>query len=402
MTAPNDGTLRLRSKWALVPGGELARDVSVEIERDRILGVSKARASDEDLGDVLVAPGLVNAHTHLELSGMPQVSSSGGFARWALWLGVRRALSGRGALARSAGAALDSLMREGVTCIGELATVGAALEPIAARGLSGVWYRELIDPRPSHARDAVRRALSRSVREAARSGLRAGLFPHAPYSTSAALNRQASMAACAAHLGFATHVSETPDEMELFDSGSGSLVGMRRMLGMGRSRAQGVTPIEWLARAGALRPGACLVHATHATAEDVEIIRAHGASVVVCPSSADHLSGGPVDVARLLREGVAVGIGTDSPASGGLPSLRREMTRLATFQPGLPPSDIWRMATECGAQALGMGNTSGRLAAGALADIVAVEVPDDGDPLGSALHAGESRLVIHRGVRFRL
>ena len=139
-------TVKLRSRWAFLPGGEVGEDVAVDCAAGRIVRVGRPRGGETDLGDRLLLPGMVNAHVHLELSGFPALSTDGGFARWALRVGVRRARTDRAELASAAARAVDALVAEGVSCIGEVATSGAAAEALAERPVCGVWYQEMIDP----------------------------------------------------------------------------------------------------------------------------------------------------------------------------------------------------------------------------------------------------------------
>jgi cytosine/adenosine deaminase-related metal-dependent hydrolase len=385
--------LSVKARWALLPGAILAENTALDSAGGVITRVGRPRGGERDLGDVLLTPGLVDAHVHLELSALRPGRASGGFTRWALGLAVRRALSSRAALAEAAAEALEALSAEGVTCVGELTTTGASLRALAARGMAGTWYREMIDVRPTGGRERVRKTAARSEAEARRAGLKPGLFPHAPYSVSAGLCASAARVARASGLAFAIHAAEHRDEMDLFLRGRGPLRHLRRLLGAERIGREGrVSPVEWLDRVGALFEGATIVHATYASERDVGLMRRRGASVVVCPRSATYLEGGPVDVQRLLRAGITVGIGTDSPVSGGTPSLREDMRALEAR--GVSPREILRAATESGAAALGLAGTTGSLVPGARADLSAFDVGVSGDPLACAVSDARSRTVM--------
>jgi 5-methylthioadenosine/S-adenosylhomocysteine deaminase len=391
--------VRFRAKWIFLPGGRVRENAAVEVVGARIGRVDDVRGGEHDLGEVLLTPGMVDAHVHLELSGFSALSSEGGFATWAGRLALNRMLRTTRTLARAAHAGLVKLADEGVTCVGELATVGAAREALRALGMAGVWYREIISPRASRAVHALRAALVRVRREAHDVRLTPGLFPHAPYSASFSLVRRAARRARSAAMPLAVHASETREEVRLFREGAGPLRRARRALGGNAAvNARGITPIEWLDRAGALYPGSSVVHATHATPADIERMAARGNAVVVCPRSALHLQGTCAEVPRLLASGVPVGIGTDSPASGGTPSLREEMRVLARVWQGIAPAEILRAATEGGAQALGLSSSCGALRPRARADLAAFEVRDAAEPVASAVMAGRSWTVMRAGT----
>jgi formimidoylglutamate deiminase len=77
----------------------------------------------------------------------------------------------------------------------------------------------------------------------------------------------------------------------------------------------GLRPIEWLCRN--LRPDARwqLVHATHATAPEIDAVAASGAGIVVCPSTEANLGDGVVDLSGWLDAGVPLALGSDSQVS---------------------------------------------------------------------------------------
>jgi cytosine/adenosine deaminase-related metal-dependent hydrolase len=337
----------------------------------------------------------VNAHTHLELSGFDALPARGGFPRWALRVGLKRALSSSADLARAAAGALDDLMAEGVSCVGEVATVGASAPALAQRDVCGVWYQEAIDPSWRTSRSTLRRATTAMALGGQTTGLTHGLFPHAPYSVSGALFAASAQIPT---VSLATHVSETRWETGLFAGGSG-LAGVidRILFGRRLQRSRARSPVSWLAGTGFLGPRTALIHATHVDEADVELIRRCGARVVVCPRSSTYFREGPVDVARLLAAGITVGIGTDSPASAGGPSIREELRTLARRQPGLSPRELLLMATEGGAAALGRSGCSGVLAVGARADVTLIDVPDSRRPLSSVLSDAPSRLLLLAG-----
>jgi cytosine/adenosine deaminase-related metal-dependent hydrolase len=384
-----------RAAWALLPGGVISPGIAVETAGGVITRVGPARGTEEDLGRVLLLPGLVNAHVHLELSGFSAIPAAGSFPVWGLNLGIRRSLAGMRRLAEGARSGVDRLLAEGVTCVGELATVGAASDALRRRALSGVWFREMIRPRAAHAARELLGARVASARERQGTRLREGLFPHATYSCSALLHRAAAECARACGLRYATHAGETRWETALFDRPTERVVGFERFLSVRRPhRSRGMTPVAWLAAAGALTGCTTLVHAAHMDDADVRAVGQSGAAVVVCPRSSIHFGETPADVRRLLDAGVTVALGTDSPASGGSPSLRAEMRSLAELQPGLGAAVILRMATEYGARALGLEGACGALAPGARADLATIDLDGDrGDPAAAILRCAPSRTV---------
>jgi formimidoylglutamate deiminase len=76
--------------------------------------------------------------------------------------------------------------------------------------------------------------------------------------------------------------------------------------------ATGLRPIEWLAREGLLDHHWQLVHATHASPEEIEAVARSGAGVVLCPTTEASLGDGIPDLPRWLAAAVPLSIGSDS------------------------------------------------------------------------------------------
>ena len=77
---------RYRAAWVVPVAGRPIRDAWVAVERGRIVAIGRDHdpsTPENDLGDVVLLPGLVNAHTHLELSYLrEQVPPADTFVAW--------------------------------------------------------------------------------------------------------------------------------------------------------------------------------------------------------------------------------------------------------------------------------------------------------------------------------
>jgi formiminoglutamate deiminase len=140
-------------------------------------------------------------------------------------------------------------------------------------------------------------------------------------------------------------------------------------------RAHGTTPILLLERAGAVEPGFCGVHATHARAEELVLMGAVGAAVCLCPTTERDLGDGAAPVRLLAEHGVGLCLGTDSHAMVDLFEEARAVEldeRLVSGRRAvLPPDRLLHAATAQGAAALGWADV-GALAPGRRADAVTV------------------------------
>jgi 5-methylthioadenosine/S-adenosylhomocysteine deaminase len=123
-------------------------------------------------------------------------------------------------------------------------------------------------------------------------------------------------------------------------------------------------------------------------ADDPATLRDAGVRVAHCPRSNEYLLTGTAPLAAMREAGVVVGLGTDSPASGGDYDVRAEARACARVHGGAIAADeLLRMATLGGAEVLGLADEVGTLAPGRRADLVALRpaAPAGGDPAATAL-----------------
>jgi cytosine/adenosine deaminase-related metal-dependent hydrolase len=344
----------LASRWIIPASGAPINGGWLRIQGGRIveLGRGEAPRDADDLGDVALLPGLINAHTHLEFSDCAAPIGQTGVGLWD-WVGQVVAARSR------------------TTPQAKQAAIGAGWRELREAGTSLAC--EISTPPSDYPRDAGLPELMTFAEvlglSAERSGERleaaarhctsqphGGVSPHAPYSTS--LDAIAScIALCRRHgRALAMHVAESPAERELLCSGGGPLAEMLRKLGAWREgqfpwgRDPFVTLIDRLAAA----PRVLLIHGNDLQPQEIDRLAAHrNVSLVFCPRT-HHFFGHyrhPVD--RLLAAGVRVALGTDSRASNPDLDLWREVQFLLRHRPDLPPREILQMATIHGAEAVG-------------------------------------------------
>jgi cytosine/adenosine deaminase-related metal-dependent hydrolase len=365
----------------------------LEIAGNRISDVGHGRppAGAEDLGDVALLPGLVNAHTHLELSWLAgRIAPAGSMAEWIRDL-IRQRVAGAGgsegeraAVVHSAAAAMAAT---GTVLAGDISnTLGSAPAMIAA-GLGGVIFHELLGFNVADPVGMVREAWERvrrvaGVRPGSDPALRGsdpGLTPsvvaHAPYSTAPALFREIARRHQGAPLS--VHLGESPEEVEFLRTGRGPFRDLLEELGAWQPAWQppACDPVEYLQRLGYLQRGLLAVHAVHVTDDGLARLRAAGAIVVTCPRSNSHVGAGLPRVSHFYASGVPVAIGTDSLASAPTLNLFDELAELRRVAPDIAPGALLDSATRQGARALGQEASCGTLARGKRATLVAVAIP---------------------------
>jgi cytosine/adenosine deaminase-related metal-dependent hydrolase len=345
--------------------GRWERGVEVEFEAGIVTRVSRGVAGGR--GRVLL-PGLVNAHTHLELTALRGKVGRASFPEWARRLMTLRGRWTPAEIERSAREGVRRSLAAGTTAVGDFAWL-AGDGALRRSPLRGVSWREALGIAPERAAEAARRA-ERFLRPRT-DRWTPGLAPHAPYSCSGELYRRLFAAARRARVPFATHLSELREEIRFLLDGGGPFRKMMRALGRdsGGWRPPGTRPVASLVSLGVLR-GATVAHANYLTASDVAALRRARATVVWCPRTHRFFGHPPHPVRRLLRAGIPVALGTDSLASSPSLSVREEIVE-AHRASRLPLGTLLKMATEYGARALGLRRV-GRLARGWAADFVLV------------------------------
>jgi formimidoylglutamate deiminase len=155
---------------------------------------------------------------------------------------------------------------------------------------------------------------------------------------------------------------------------------------VGECRARtGLPPVRWLLDRAPVDARWCLVHCTHATADEIAGVAAAGAVVGLCPTTEANLGDGVFALEALLASGGRFGIGSDSNVSqspveelrwleyGQRLTRERRNVAASTARPSVGAS-LWRRASQGGAQAL--GRRTGAIAAGLHADLVVLDPTD--------------------------
>jgi len=376
----------LLARWVFPVGRPPIQDGAVATRRGAIAGVGTRRemlaawpgARHLDLGDVALLPGLVNCHTHLELPGPPIEAPGDSFARWLIAVIQRRQQMPLAAQETQAETNARALLASGTTAVGEVSSTGQSLAPLLRVGLRGVLYREVLGLAPGEASSRAQAARSDLERlgQATRGSLfRIGLSPHSPYGLSEELFAECRALVRAAALPCCIHTAESPDEVVLVCRGDGPLPDLLYPA-VGQApppRRRARTPVSYLEALGLLEGGPLLIHAVHVDGEDRRRMAARGVRVAHCPRSNARQSDAVAPVSAFLREGIPVGLGTDSLASAPTLDLWDEMRAALAIHGGrLRPAEVLEMATLGGARALGLADQAGSLQVGKRADLVAV------------------------------
>jgi cytosine/adenosine deaminase-related metal-dependent hydrolase len=330
-----------------------------------------------DLGDSVILPGLVNAHTHLELSWMAgRVPPKPAMDQWIRSLMAVRAEGPAGGPDEVSKAALDaatSMFECGTVLVGDISNTLMTPGLIAASGLRGVVFHELIGFAAMDPDRIVREAEAR-LEEHRTLPLEFAVVAHAPYSVSpdliAAIARAPRTAPLAIHLG------ESAEEMTFIATGQGPIRAMLEHLGVwnGTWPVPACDPAEYVDRLGYLQPGTLVVHGVKFDAAAIARLHDRGAVLVSCPRSNTWVGSGAPPLAAYYRAGVPVAFGTDSLASVSTLNLFDELAEARRIAPDVPASLLVESATRRGAEALGLGDEYGTIEVGKRAALISVRL----------------------------
>jgi aminodeoxyfutalosine deaminase len=385
------GTL-LRSAFVAPMDGRLIRDGAVWVRDGRVAAVGEYRklrgaAVDvTDAGQAVLIPGLVNAHTHLELSDCtPGERPMDGLEGWLVRMLTRTRLEPAELESRSAHGVktgLGQCLRFGVTSVGDISRQCHITRPILREGplrvtsfgevMAMAQRRGLLEPRLELATD-------RSYQS---EFVRIGITPHAPYSIEPEGYRRSLEAAKANGMPLATHLAESRAEWEFLEEHRGPLKDLwdAWLTWDNQVPRYAGGPIRMAKELGLLDYPTVLAHVNYCSDEELELLAGGRASVVYCPRTHDYFAHRPHRFREMMAHGINVAVGTDSCASSPDLNLVEDLRLVRRLYPELDAELLWRMATVNGAKALRVEDEVGTIVAGKRADLVAFAVSTD-EPL---------------------
>ena len=371
-------SLLIQGAWVLTmnPQHEVFSPGAVALKGEEIVAVgppdelSRRYASAQvlDYPQGLIAPGLINAHTHAAMAlfrgladDLPlnewlnnyifpaETRVNGDFVYWGTKL------------------AIAEMLLSGTTTFTDMYLfAGDVAKAAAETGMRAVVGEVLYDfPSPNYGPPAAGLKFSQELCRTFRDHplIKVAIQPHAVYTCSPDLLMECGELAEKYDTRLIMHLSETPQEVRDCQA------------------SYGATPVGHLYRLGLLNRRLLADHAVVLSLADLMLLGASGAGVAHCPESNMKLASGIAPVAELLKRGVTVALGTDGCASNNNLDLLQEMDTAAKLQKVhcldptvLPAPTALKMATVNGARVLGLENQVGALVPGLKGDIIVIDL----------------------------
>jgi cytosine/adenosine deaminase-related metal-dependent hydrolase len=395
-----------RAAWLLPVSQPPIRDAWLRIDRGRIVAFGPTRpgdftAADEvDLGDVAVLPGLVNAHTHLELSWMRgRIDPSDEFAEWLRTVMRLRSSTdpSNDERARSIPAAIAEARACGTVLVGDISNTLRTSAELAAAEMAAVVFYELLGFQAADAGRIFTDALDVLRAMPVAADVRHTIAPHAPYSVSPALFGRIRMALEQDPFARSSvHLGESDAEIEFLRRGTGAYRRLLEDIGKWDPswKPPGCSPVEYIDQMGFLDSRLLIVHGVHFGSKDLERVAAKGATLVTCPRGNLATGAGTPPVDEFFASDVRVAVGTDSLASVPDLNVFAELAEIRRIAPEVPARRLLEAATINGARALGFEAEFGTIDSGKRAAVIAVQL-DGASTVEEQLVSGIERSRIH-------
>jgi len=401
---------QFRAAWVLPISQPPIRDGWVRTERGRITAFGPYRRGDRvpmdeiDLGSVALLPGLVNAHTHLELSWMRgRIDPTDNFPQWLRRvIGLQRTSQETGdntAVEAAIGGAIDEARRTGTVLFGDVSNTLGSIAKLVECESAAVVFHELIGFKSERAPQLVAEAARKLGDAPSRELIRCALAAHAPYSVSPALFqairqelRRDPFARCSVHLG------ESTAESDFLRGGGGPLRYLLEELGAWDPawQAPACDPVEYLDRMGFITDRLLVVHGVQFGPKELIRMKSRSATLVTCPRGNRLTAAGEPPVADFYASGVRIAVGTDSLASVPDLNMFSELAELRGLAPQVPAARFLESATINGAAALGFDGDFGTIEPGKRDALIAADLPGDTENVEEHLVSGITSAEIRR------
>jgi 5-methylthioadenosine/S-adenosylhomocysteine deaminase len=373
---PADWILTARYVMTMDPQRRLIENGAVAIQGDRIAAIGTRAEIDKrfqpkqrlDRPDALIAPGLINTHTHAAMSLLRGIADDRRLQDWLehfIFPAEAKNVSPEFVRWGTRLACLEMLLSGTTTFTDMYYFEEVVAEATKEAGMRGVLGETVIGFPVADAKtpaEALARAEKFMTRFHNDPLVVPAIAPHAIYTNSSETLRAARALANQFQAPILIHLSETKKEND-------------------DSQAKNhMSPARYLDSLGFFQGRTLIAHGVWMDDADIQILKSKHVGVAHCPTSNMKLASGAAPVMKMLAAGVNVGLGPDGPAGSNNDfnmfeemDLAAKLQKLVTMDPqALPAAKAIEMATMGGARALGLEAKIGSIEAGKLADMIVV------------------------------
>jgi len=398
----------LHARWIVTvnDNNDLLEHHSLAIDAGKIVAILPTEEAKQqfqateslDLGEQLLMPGLINAHTHLAMNLLRGFADDLPLMEWLeqhIWPAEGRWVDEQ-FVADGSELAMAEMIRSGTTCFNDMyffpEVTAQVAQKAGLRASIGLMMIDFPTAWGSGPEEYLQKGLALQQQYQNHPLISTAFAPHATYTVSDEPLLQLKQAAQDSGSAIHIHLHETAGEIAL------------------HQEQHGCRPLARLHKLGLLNNKLQAVHMTQLNDDEIQLLAANGVQVIHCPESNLKLASGFAPVAKLLQAGVNVALGTDGAASNNDLDLFSEMRTAALLAKGVaadaravPAATALRMATINAAKALGIDKQTGSLEVGKAADLIAIDLSSLEsqplyDPLSQLVYATSRDQVRHLWV----
>jgi len=375
----------ITARWIIPVDGVPLEWGQIHIEGEVITSILKASSNkiDENLGEVVVLPGLVNAHTHLDLSGFPSDKKNGAnFLDWIDSVISFRSSRSSEQIKQDISLGITQSLKAGICLVGDISSGGTSWDLLSQSYLGGVVYYELLGLKKERAQSSLEAFLNWKSTLKHHSYLRPGVSPHSPYS----VRSQLLDFAVEQDLPLQMHLAETFQEVELLQTQRGIfadwLILKNGFDESGFSRSI-LSVLQTLDR----NPQSIIVHGSY-----LQDFNNKKRQLIYCPRTYEFFNGKSHPMPEMLKAGWKIALGTDGISSNPDLNVLNEARFVRKVNPEISAENIIKMITINAAALLRLDRQNGSLTRGKQANFSCFPFESNGpsDPLENLLLGNQS------------
>lgn len=379
--------------------GDPLVDGAVAIEGDEIIDVGReedllrryASATHTDYPDFAILPGLINCHTHLDMSfyknfpadPVRNVGLTVNFVDWLMGCIHYKKTVPQTEQRLAVEAALDECIHAGTTCVADMGSYEGIFALLEQKNIRALLLPEVLSISNEVTKDLFESAMAiiEKYMDYDSDLVHVGAGPYSPYTLSRNLLRIMSQFSRSSQIPIMIHAAESFSEMEFFHNSTGDIADkLFPNIGWDDLPPEHQrTPIQHLSQIGFLDASPLLVGCTQVTNTDLDSIARSGSKIVLTPRSHMTLQQGKAPYKDIAARHILTVLGTDGTPSVSSLSLWDEMRAFVKYnsdQVHLTGNEVLSMVTSHAAKALGLSEEIGTIEKNKKADLIFVDVKE--------------------------